>query len=322
MKLRVLVCWTVMCSLAAVAGRSQRQFDAFRFGHPSLAEAGYGHPTDRGRQAVPGAGGRIAQQQRHQPRIHEGGVAQARRRPNSIPLLPGVSWNQIEPKEGKFDFTVLDGLIQEARSHNLRLVPLWFGSWKNSLSSYAPDWVKKDFERFPRAQVAGGKNIELLSALSDANRDADARAFAALLRHIKAVDGQQHTVIMIQVENEVGMHGDSRDRSPAAEQSLCGAGAEGVDGLPPAAQGHADSGVSPGVGGGRLQDIRDLGGGVRQEQGDGWNLHGLELCALHRPGGRGGQSRIPAADVRERGAVRNWEGSPNPRRAAAALGTW
>jgi len=137
-------------------------------------------------------------------------------------LLPGVSWNQIEPQEGKFDFKVLDGLIQEARSHNLHLVPLWFGSWKNSLSSYAPDWVKKDFERFPRAQVAGGKNIELLSTLSDANRDADARAFAALLRHIKAVDGQQHTVIMLQVENEVGMHGDSRDRSPAADKAFAG----------------------------------------------------------------------------------------------------
>jgi hypothetical protein len=137
-------------------------------------------------------------------------------------LLPGVSWNQIEPQEGKFDFKVVDGLIQEARSHNLHLVPLWFGSWKNSLSSYAPDWVKKDFERFPRAQAAGGKNIELLSTLSDANRDADARAFAALLRHIKAVDGQQHTVIMLQVENEVGMHGDSRDRSPAADKAFAG----------------------------------------------------------------------------------------------------
>jgi hypothetical protein len=135
-------------------------------------------------------------------------------------LLPGVSWNQIEPQEGKFDFSVLDGVIQGARSHSLRLVLLWFGSWKNSLSGYAPDWVKKDFERFPRAQAAGGKSIELLSPFSDANRDADARAFAALMRHIKVVDGQQHTVIMIQVENEVGMRGDSRDHSPMANQAF------------------------------------------------------------------------------------------------------
>jgi hypothetical protein len=117
---------------------------------------------------------------------------------------------------------VLDGVIQGARSRNMRLVLLWFGSWKNSLSGYAPDWVKKDFERFPRAQVTGGKSIELLSPFSDANRDAEARAFAALMRHIKAVDGREHTVVMIQVENEVGMRGDSRDRSPMANQAFAG----------------------------------------------------------------------------------------------------
>ena len=101
---------------------------------------------------------------------------------------------------------------------------LWFASWKNGLSSYPPDWVKKDFERFPRAQriARRGKSIELLSPFSEANRDADARAFAALMRHVKAVDGRQHTVIMIQVENEVGMHGDSRDRSPAADKAYAG----------------------------------------------------------------------------------------------------
>ena len=137
-------------------------------------------------------------------------------------VIAGVSWAQVEPAEGKFDFRVVDGVIQEARSHNLRLILIWFASWKNGLSSYPPDWVKKDFERFPRAQVAGGKSIELLSPLSDANRDADARAFAALMRHIKAVDGQQHTVIMIQVENEVGVLGDSRDRSPLANKAFEG----------------------------------------------------------------------------------------------------
>jgi len=137
-------------------------------------------------------------------------------------VLAGVSWAQIEPQEGKFDFSVLDGVVRDARSYNLRLVLLWFASWKNSLSSYAPLWLKKDFERFPRAQVAGGKSIELLSPFNDANRDADAHAFAALMRHVKSVDGQQHTVIMIQVENEVGMHGDSRDRSPAANEAFAG----------------------------------------------------------------------------------------------------
>ena len=134
-------------------------------------------------------------------------------------VLAGVSWNQIEPQPGKFEFSVLDGVIQGARIHHLRLMLLWFGTWKNGFSSYAPDWVKKDSERFPRAQTPAGDTIELLSVFSDANRDADARAFAALMRHIKVVDGQQHTVIMIQVENEVGMQSDTRDRSPAADRA-------------------------------------------------------------------------------------------------------
>jgi hypothetical protein len=137
-------------------------------------------------------------------------------------VLAGVSWAQVEPQEGKFDFSVPDGIIQDARSHNLRLVLLWFASWKNGSSSYPPDWVKKDFERFPRAQIAEGKSIEVLSPFSDASRDADARAFAALMRHVKEVDGQQHTVITIQVENEIGMPMDSRDRSPAANQAFQG----------------------------------------------------------------------------------------------------
>jgi len=133
-------------------------------------------------------------------------------------VLAGVSWAQIEPEEGKFDFKVLDGVIEAARRHNLRLVLLWFGSWKNGTSSYPPDWLKKDFERFPRAQATAGKSIEQLSSFSTANRDADARAFAALMRHVKQVDGSRHTVIMIQVENEI----NGLDHSPPAAQALAG----------------------------------------------------------------------------------------------------
>ena len=135
-------------------------------------------------------------------------------------VLAPVSWAQIEPEEGKFDFTVLDGVIHGAREHNLHLALLWFASWKNGLSSYPPDWVKKDFERFPRAQIQAGKALELLTPLNDANRDADAHAFAALMRHVKDVDGRQHTVIMIQVENEIGMRLDSRDRSLLANKAF------------------------------------------------------------------------------------------------------
>jgi beta-galactosidase GanA len=131
-------------------------------------------------------------------------------------VLVPVSWALIEPEEGRYDFTIVDELIDGARRHDLRLVPLWFGSWKNTLSSYAPAWVKRDFQRFPRVQRPNGAGTERLSPFSQANRDADARAFAALMRHIKTVDSERRTVIMVQVENEVGVIPDARDYSAAA----------------------------------------------------------------------------------------------------------
>jgi len=118
-------------------------------------------------------------------------------------VLAAVSWAQVEPTEGKFDFSVLDGVIQGARNHNLRLVLLWFGSWKNGYSTYAPNWVKKDDLRFPRVQNQEGRSIEVLTPFGPENREADARAFAALMKHVKAVDEKTHTVIMVQVENEI-----------------------------------------------------------------------------------------------------------------------
>lgn len=132
-------------------------------------------------------------------------------------LIP-IYWELMEPTEGKFDFTLIDGLIQEARKHKLRLVPLWFGSWKNSMSCYAPAWVKTNQQRFPRSQDKAGKGMEILSPFSKENLDADSRAFAAFMRHLREVDGNDHTVIMVQVENEIGMIPDSRDRSAIADK--------------------------------------------------------------------------------------------------------
>jgi len=136
-------------------------------------------------------------------------------------VLTPIYWEFLEPKEGQFDFSLVDGQIRDAQSHDMRLVFLWLGSWKNSMSSYVPDWVKTNQDRFPRAQDRDGTGIEALSTLSAANRDADAKAFVALMRHIKEVDGQRR-VIMIQVENEVGRMGDTRDRSEAANKAFAG----------------------------------------------------------------------------------------------------
>ena len=143
----------------------------------------------------------------------------------AIPLntvLTPLSWELIEPREGEFDFTLLDGLIQDARRNNLHLVFLWLASWKNGMSSYAPLWVKQNTQRFPRVIERDGGSVEILSPLGKDSMEADARAFAAVMRHIRDVDGEAHTVLMMQVENEVGVLGDSRDRSPAANQAFEG----------------------------------------------------------------------------------------------------
>ena len=128
-------------------------------------------------------------------------------------VLTGMAWAWIEPEEGKYDFSIADAAIENARQNNLHIVWLWFASWKNGMSSFPPPWVKEDQDRFPRAQITDGKSVEVLSTLSENNREADARAFAALMRHTREVD-TTHRVIMVQLENEVGLIGDSRDRSP------------------------------------------------------------------------------------------------------------
>ncbi|MBW6527518.1 DUF5597 domain-containing protein [Sphingomonas sp. RHCKR7] len=135
-------------------------------------------------------------------------------------VLVPVAWETIEPQEGRFDFSRVDGLLKGARAQNLRLVLLWFGAWKNTYSSYVPGWVKRDQARFARAQTSDGRGTERLSPFSAAARDADARAFGELMRHLRAADGTQHTVVMVQVENEVGVIPESRDHSAAADAAL------------------------------------------------------------------------------------------------------
>ena len=134
-------------------------------------------------------------------------------------VLAAVTWELMEPQEGKYDFALVDSILDGARKNHLRVVLLWFGTWKNGLSHYVPGWVKTDFKRFPRMHIKGGYPVESITPLSAEALKADTKAFAALMKHVKEVDAQR-TVIMMQVENEVGLIGDSRDRSPIADKAF------------------------------------------------------------------------------------------------------
>lgn len=132
-------------------------------------------------------------------------------------VIAPVYWEFVEPTENVFDFALVDSLIVQARRSDMRLVLLWFGSWKNSMSSYVPEYVKLDQARFPRTEATRGQGQEILSPLSASNWQTDARAFAALMRHLRSFDGTQHTVVMVQVENETGMIPEARDHSARAD---------------------------------------------------------------------------------------------------------
>lgn len=132
-------------------------------------------------------------------------------------VLAPVAWDLFEPAEGSFDTHLVDALIEGARTRGLKLIPLWFGSWKNAASTYVPAWVKQNPDRFERSVLADGRRIEHLTPFGEEARVADARAFAAMMRRIADVD-TAGTVIAVQVENEIGLLGDSRDRSAAADK--------------------------------------------------------------------------------------------------------
>ena len=141
-------------------------------------------------------------------------------------VVSTVSWEDSEPKEGLFDFSLVDAQIAEARKRNMRLVLIWFGAFKNASSTYVPAWVRADPSRFPRAVAKGAlKEVftypgampkPVLSVFSPELLKSDRMAFATLMRHLAAAD-PDHRVIMVQVNNESGLLRDSRDRSAPAE---------------------------------------------------------------------------------------------------------
>ena len=131
-----------------------------------------------------------------------------------------VAWEQVEPVEGRFDFSFVDALLAQARERGVRVALLWFATWKNTSPQYAPAWVKLNNTRFPRMLDAQGKPSYCLSPFGAETLAADKRAFVALMTHLKQVDEAQRTVIMVQVQNEVGTYGLARDHGAVANRAF------------------------------------------------------------------------------------------------------
>ena len=134
-----------------------------------------------------------------------------------------VYWEDVEPQEGQFRFDTVDAILRLAHDHGFHLVLLWFGTWKNGTMDYAPAWVKTNSERFPRMLDDSGQPVRVLTPLSEANLNADRHAYSQLMKHLKQVDGDQHTVILVQVENESGSLFTDRDHSAEANRLFAGA---------------------------------------------------------------------------------------------------
>ena len=146
-----------------------------------------------------------------------------------------IKWSMVEPDKGVYDFSYVDHAKSMAEKHHLKLVLNWFGHYASGDGTiyrnltgdlFAPTYIVNDDKTYPRAVDADGvMHHNAASYDYEPIIEREIAAFRAFMRHIKEADSQSHTIVMIQVENEIAVFGFDRhnpklwrDHSAASNQ--------------------------------------------------------------------------------------------------------
>jgi hypothetical protein len=146
-----------------------------------------------------------------------------------------IKWSMVEPKKGVYDFCYLDHVKAMAERNGLRLVVGWFGHYASGDGNiyrnltgevFAPMYVVEDDVTYPRAVDADGiAHHNAISYDYEPIIEVETAAFRAFMEHIRAVDEETHTILLVQVENEIAVFGadrrnrrEWRDHSPASNK--------------------------------------------------------------------------------------------------------
>jgi hypothetical protein len=128
---------------------------------------------------------------------------------NTASLL--LYWKEIEPVKGEYRFEMLDHRIEMARKHNMKIVLVWFGSYKNGNLTYAPDYIRFDHKTYTKVIDKHGKvHTNFCCPTARETHRRDELALIEVFKHLKEVDSETHTVILFQMENETGIFGTDR----------------------------------------------------------------------------------------------------------------
>jgi hypothetical protein len=146
-----------------------------------------------------------------------------------------IKWSMVEPEKGVYNFSYLDHAKSMAENNHLKLILNWFGHYASADGTvygnltgelYAPMYIVTDDKLYPRAVDADGiPHHNAISYDYEPIVEREIAAFRAFMQHIKEVDSQAHTILMVQVENEIAVFGVDRhnpklwrDHSPASNK--------------------------------------------------------------------------------------------------------